>query len=250
MWMFSEKHFQRKNLINKKEFKDAWRDKREGQRKPKEKVFFNEIGNIWQYDTSQVTLNLKRQSRAHETDTSNHQTSQKKARIKFPQRQKGIFWTFAEEVVWVGVAAQPQLWMTLGWGTPLKEFFFTKQSAQKTPNSQRYSNLTATTFYLYPPHLFSTEMKYANKPTRDSLGLRILWNSSSSLVFFILVLNRGPEGGRAIQNTIFKVSSSSASSLPPAAPSSSSFSSTVATPDPPRTASPVVTKVAMHFANF
>ena len=56
--------------------------------------FFKEIGNIWQYDTSQVTLNLKRQSRAHETDTSNQQTSQKKARIMFPHRQKGMFLKF------------------------------------------------------------------------------------------------------------------------------------------------------------
>ena len=84
---------------------------------------------MYDNDTSQVTVNLKRQPRAHETDTSNHQTSQKKARIKFPQRHKGIFWTFAEEVVWVGVAAQPQLWMTQGWGAPLVAFFFTKKSA-------------------------------------------------------------------------------------------------------------------------
>ena len=42
-------------------------------------------------------------------------------------------------------------------------------------------------------------MKNVNEPTRDSLGLRILWNSSSSLVFSILVLNRGPEGGGAIK---------------------------------------------------
>ena len=179
MWMFKEKHFQTKNLINKKRIQRCLKGQEGGAEEAQRKGFF--LRN-WKYITIWF---IARHSRAHETDTSNHQTSQTKARIKFPHKQKGMFLNFCRRG---GLSRSRSTASTLndsGVRGSISSILFHQEIRIKDPKQPKIHWSNNYNFSAALPPLFSTEMKNVNEPTRDSLGLRILWNSNSSLVFFI-----------------------------------------------------------------
>ena len=121
----------------------------------------------------------------------------------------------------------------------------------KQPKIHQSSNFNFN-FLVVPPIPFQYRNEKCQQANKGLSWIKNFMEQQQLVGIFYFGTQQRPRGGRGNKNSIFKVSSSSASSLPPAAPSSSSssFSSTVATPDPHRTASPVVTKVVMHFGNF
>ena len=175
-----------------------------GRGSPKKRFFFfKEIGNIWQYDTSQVTLYLKRQSRAHETDTSNHQTSQTKARIKFPHKQKGMFLNFCRRG---GLSRSRSTASTLndsGVRGSISSILFHQEIRIKDPKQPKIHWSNNYNFSAAPPTPFqyrNEKCQWANK----GLSWIMKYLEQQQLVgIFYLVLNRGPDGGGAVKKIPF-----------------------------------------------